>query len=335
MAKGGWIFISHSHQDVALVRKIRNHLEKLGFEPLMFYLKCLSDENEIETLIKREIDEREWFIYADSPNARESKWVKTEREHIEKTVGKKIFVINLQSNIDEQLRQIEHIARQMKVYISYSRKDVNLFHALKEKLAQKDMLVLSDEDVQIGDNWLGSISTNISSACRDGFVLLLVTESSCKSPFIVEEIKRAKEENGKIVPIYVGNGTLHPDLIALIGDVQGVHINDNPSSEEIDKIANSILKRVEYYSSDYTTSYGFRYAETVHLPPVSRIDDLTFWDCENLKCVYVPNSVVYITHSAFDDLKHVLIKCYKGSYCESYCIKHNLNYEIIPETKNK
>ena len=138
MAKGGWIFISHSHQDVALVRKIRNHLEKLGFEPLMFYLKCLSDENEIETLIKREIDEREWFIYADSPNARESKWVKTEREHIEKTVGKKIFVINLQSNIDEQLRQIEHIARQMKVFISYTRKDVNLFHALKEKLTQDD-----------------------------------------------------------------------------------------------------------------------------------------------------------------------------------------------------
>ena len=222
----------------------------------------------------------------------------------------------------------------MKVFISYTRKDVNSFHALKEKLTQKDMLVLSDEDV-IGYNWLDSISTNISSACRDGFVLLLVTESSCKSPFIVEEIKRAKEENGKIVPIYVGNGTLHPDLIALIGDVQGVHINDNPSSEEIDKIANSILKRVEYYSSDYTTSYGFRYAETVHLPPISRIDDLTFWDCENLKCVYVPNSVVYITPSAFDDLKHVLIKCYKGSYCESYCIKQNLNYEIIPETENK
>ena len=53
---------------------------------LMFYLKCLSDENEIEELIKREIDEREWFIYADSQNARASRWVQTEREYIE-TLG--------------------------------------------------------------------------------------------------------------------------------------------------------------------------------------------------------------------------------------------------------
>jgi hypothetical protein len=30
--------------DIDLVRKIRNHLESLGLEPLMFYLKCLSDE---------------------------------------------------------------------------------------------------------------------------------------------------------------------------------------------------------------------------------------------------------------------------------------------------
>ena len=73
--EGGWVFISHSHKDLGAVRKIRNHLEKLGFEPLMFYLKCLSDENEIEELIKREIDERDWFIYADSQSARASRWV--------------------------------------------------------------------------------------------------------------------------------------------------------------------------------------------------------------------------------------------------------------------
>lgn len=47
---GGWVFISHSHQDISLVRKIRNHLESLGFEPLMFFLKCLSDDDEIDFL---------------------------------------------------------------------------------------------------------------------------------------------------------------------------------------------------------------------------------------------------------------------------------------------
>ena len=330
MPNGGWVFISHSHQDIDLVRKIRNHFEKLGFEPLMFYLKCLSDENEIETLIKREIDEREWFVYADSPNARGSKWVKTEREHIEKNEGKKIFVIDLQADLEQQLQQIEHITRQMKVFISYSHSDAELYRALKNKLEEKDMLVISDEDVRLGNDWYESVEGNISNACRNGFVLLLVTAHASKSYFIVQEIKKAKEENGKIVPIYVGEGTLHPELLDLIGHVQGVRISATPSSEELDKVVNSILHRVEYYSNDFTNAYGYRGAETIHLPPVSRIDDLTFWDCENLKCVYIPNSVVYITPDAFDDHKDILIKCYAGSYCESYCRKHNLNYEIIP-----
>ena len=332
MSNGGWIFISHSHQDIDLVRRIRNHFEKLGFEPLMFYLKCLSDENEIESLIKREIDEREWFIYADSPNARESKWVKTDRDHIEKSEGKKIFVIDLQSDLELQFQQIEHIARQMKVFISCSHKDTVLCHMLKNKLEEKDMQVVTDEDLQPENNWMESVSANISNACRDGFVLLLITDHSCKSSFIVQEIKRAKEERGKIVPVYVGDGTLHPDLIDFIGNVQGVHINASPSSEEIDKVVNSILHRVEYYSNDFTNAYGYRGAETIHLPPISCIDDLTFWDCENLKCVYVPNSVVYITPNAFEYHKDILIKCYAGSYCESYCVKHNLNYEIILNT---
>lgn len=331
MANGGWVFISHSHQDIDLVRKIRNHFERLGFEPLMFYLKCLSDENEIESLIKREIDEREWFIYADSPNARRSKWVKTERDYIEQTDGKKIFVIDLQSDLALQLQQIEHITRQMKVFISYSRRDVQLYRMLRDRLAAKDMLVLADEDISLGDNWSDVTSANIASACRDGFVILLVTDSSANSSFVAEEIKKAKASNGKILPVYVGEGRLNPELLDLIGRVQGVHISEAPSIEEIDSVVKSILQRVEYYSSDFTASYGFRGAETIHLPPISCIDSLTFFNCESLKCVYVPSSVVYITPDAFDDFKGILIKCYAGSYCESYCKKYNLNYELIPK----
>ena len=331
MSKGGWVFISHSHRDIDLVRKIRNHFERLGFEPLMFYLKCLSDENEIESLIKREIDEREWFIYADSPNARRSKWVKTERDYIEQSEGKKIFVIDLNADLELQLRQIEHITRQMKVFISYSHRDVKLYRMLRDRLEAKDMLVLSDEDVSVGDNWSDITSANISNACRDGFVILLVTEGSANSRAVAEEIKRVKASKGKIVPVYVGEGRLNLELLDVVGETQGVRISASPSVDEIDSVVNSILHRVEYYSNDFTTSYGFRGAETIHLPPISCIDSLTFFGCENLKCVYVPSSVVYITPDAFDDLKGILIKCYAGSYCESYCQKYNLNYEIIPK----
>lgn len=64
----GYIFISHSHKDIEKVRQIRNDMENAGFDPLCFFLKCLTDEDEIEGLIKREIDSRELFVYIDSPN---------------------------------------------------------------------------------------------------------------------------------------------------------------------------------------------------------------------------------------------------------------------------
>lgn len=71
-----WIFLSHSNVDYDKVRKVRNMLEEQGLRPIMFFLKCLNDDDEIDDLIKREIDCRTRFILCDSPNARCSTWVK-------------------------------------------------------------------------------------------------------------------------------------------------------------------------------------------------------------------------------------------------------------------
>ena len=43
--QGAWIFVSHSHRDLEKVRQIRNELEKRGHNPLLFFLKCLEDDN--------------------------------------------------------------------------------------------------------------------------------------------------------------------------------------------------------------------------------------------------------------------------------------------------
>ena len=125
---GGWIFISHSHLDIDIVRRIRNKLEDRGFEPLMFFLKCLNDDNEIESLIKREINEREWFIYVESDNAANSRCVKSEREYIAQLSGKKVFTIDINGDITQQ---IENITRQLKVFISYARKDRTVYEIIK------------------------------------------------------------------------------------------------------------------------------------------------------------------------------------------------------------
>ena len=64
-----WVFLSHSNKDYEKVRRIRNLLEDQSFRPLMFFLCCLEDDQEIDDLIKREIDHRTRFIYGSSDNA--------------------------------------------------------------------------------------------------------------------------------------------------------------------------------------------------------------------------------------------------------------------------
>ena len=78
-----WVFLSHSNKDYEKVRQVRNLLEEQEFRPLMFFLKCLNDDDEIDDLIKREIKERTRFILCDSQNAQNSKWVQREVEFIQ------------------------------------------------------------------------------------------------------------------------------------------------------------------------------------------------------------------------------------------------------------
>ena len=79
---GFWVFVSHSTKDFEKVRLVRNALEESGFRPILLYLKCMEDEDEINELLKREIDARRRFILCDSPNAQASKFVQSEVNYI-------------------------------------------------------------------------------------------------------------------------------------------------------------------------------------------------------------------------------------------------------------
>ena len=77
------IFLSHSHKDIDKVRTIRNLLESIDYEPLLFYLKCLDDNNDrLEEFIEKEIESRNIFIYCKSSNSEKSVWVQKELEYI-------------------------------------------------------------------------------------------------------------------------------------------------------------------------------------------------------------------------------------------------------------
>ena len=83
-------FISHSHLDIEKVRIVRNVIEEIFFyEPILFFLKCISDDNELTNLIEREIDERVWFVYCQSKNAENSFYVQQERQYLDGLIAKR------------------------------------------------------------------------------------------------------------------------------------------------------------------------------------------------------------------------------------------------------
>lgn len=240
MKDGGWTFISHSHKDIDKVRIIRNELENRGFEPLIFYLKCLNDDDEIEELIKREIEERTWFIYVESENSKNSKWVQTEREYIKTLVGKKVFTIDISKDINEQLHKIAQITKQMKVFIAYSTKDILIYSEIKTKLLEKDMLVL-DENSKYANDYAIKTLNNIRTSSREGFVLLILSEDSMKSSYILNEISLTMTEGGKIIVINVGGIEINKSFNFYLVNSPVINVSKEITDSELDKIVNTIM----------------------------------------------------------------------------------------------
>ncbi len=240
MKDGGWTFISHSHKDIDKVRIIRNELENRGFEPLIFYLKCLNDDDEIEDLIKREIEERTWFIYVESENSRNSKWVQTEREYIKTLEGKKVFTIDISKDINEQLLKIEQITKQMKVYIPYSSKDIDIYNKVKCKLLEKDMLVLTNKP-NLNNEYYESAWINIFESCQDGFVLLILSENCINNKYIMSEIDLTNAMGGKIIAINIGGIQLGPLYDFMLQNSTIINVSKEITDSELDKIINTIM----------------------------------------------------------------------------------------------
>lgn len=242
-SQGGYIFISHSHADIDIVRKIRNALEEGGFDPLCFYLKCLSDDSEIEDLIKREIDAREWFIFVDSPNSRSSKWVALEREHIKNSRDKKILTVNVEDDnaVTNLLYKIIH---KLRVYVSYSRKDKDIAREIKECFIKKDYLVFIDEGIPSGEAFGDKIEESIIESSKHGCVALLITENSINSHYVREEIFMAIKHGANIVPIFVGDVVLPAGYEMIFLSRQHFFLPRNPTEKDIERVVDSISRSI-------------------------------------------------------------------------------------------
>lgn len=137
------MFLSHSNKDYEKVRQVRNMLEEQSLRPLMFFLHCLNDDDEIYSLIKREIDCRTRFILCDSDNARKSHWVQKEVEYI-KSQNRICETIDLSKSLDEIMSSLQDFINKTRIFISYNREKYKLAEMVYDRLSRLDFAVYID-----------------------------------------------------------------------------------------------------------------------------------------------------------------------------------------------
>lgn len=230
-----WVFLSHSHKDFEKVRKVRNLLEEQGLRPIMFFLKCLSDYDEIDGLVKREIDCRTRFILCDSENARKSEWVKREIDYI-KELKKPYDRIDISKPDEEILIKLREIRRKSKLFISYTRKDHELANHIYNRLSKYDYDVFIDYYNLTGNKSLTEeLHEGLKRTVENGYIIALLTENGIQSEWVNKEIELARkydESHGmsksSIIPIIIGDAVpdLYSDLNCLVFSPQTKDLPD-------------------------------------------------------------------------------------------------------------
>ena len=211
-----YFFISHSHLDIEKVRIIRNIIEETFFyEPILFFLKCLSDENEINHLLQREIAERIWFVYCKSKNAEQSKFVQNERKYIDDLMKRGTYKQLLTVELDEFeiwdercyeyiRQQIAYQIRKTKIFLSYSHRDEATAAFLRKRFTERGYSVWWDGELTLAESWQQTIRNKIKEhSYKDGLILHIVSENSWKSEVVMDEIGYALARGAMIVPIVI------------------------------------------------------------------------------------------------------------------------------------
>lgn len=196
-----WIFLSHSNKDFAKVRKIRNYLEERSCRPLMFYLKCLSNDDEINDLIKREIDCRTRFIICDSENSQASKWVQSEVKYI-KSQQRSYETIDLSKSDEDIKAQLDLIVKRTQIFLSYPIAASEIVDAVCSHVNKYDIRCVDSERVErfwTAEAKQAQVDRAIDLAKDFGFVVLFANEQSLKSERFEHEFHVAVEAGAKIL----------------------------------------------------------------------------------------------------------------------------------------
>ena len=255
--KGAWIFVSHSTKDIEEGRAVRNELERLGQYPLLFFLKCIEADEELDDLLKREIKARNFFILCDSPNAHASRWVQQEVAFIRSLAGKSYEVIDLASDWRIQLPLIERLSRKATLFLSYSADTHAEVRQLARDLRELDYRIFFDEaELAPGDDSRGRIQAVIDEALRFGLFLFFLTVSArqrrhswqyAELSYALDRSRTLLPGMPSVIPIILGDPTLPtPELPTTLEDRVWVdlrHVQPERRSDYLHEKLTAITKR--------------------------------------------------------------------------------------------
>jgi len=225
---GCWIFLTHYSEDIEKVRLVRNEFEKFGHNPLAFHLKCLRDDTEsgkreLDSLIKREIDAREWFVFCENKFLH-SDWVNMEKGYIEGQGKDFIWRINMNDDIDAILDNVRKICTDIEVFISYTSCDREKISPLVKELNDRDYSVwIASDNLKPGQNFVTEITRAISRCTYKGFFIIVISENSVKSKSVLKGLEFAESKGARIVLLILGEPEIPDDISFLITKYQQIH----------------------------------------------------------------------------------------------------------------
>jgi hypothetical protein len=194
-----WIFVSHSHLDLNAVRRVRDEFERLHANPLLFFLMSLKDDEELDSLIKREITARNIFLLCNSPSARKSQWVQKEREFVLSLRDRKIHELDMEWPWERQKRIIHETLQSATAFINYSIKDRDRVQPYIDLLADSDFAVFEPfTQAMPGDSLIDELDAAIERSVI-GYFFTFLSSNWLRSKWARTEIERylALAENAK------------------------------------------------------------------------------------------------------------------------------------------
>lgn len=285
-----WVFLSHSNKDYEKVCKIRNILEENGFRPLMFFLNCLKEDEEIDSLIKREIDCRKRFIFCESENSKKSKWVQREIEYI-KSKDRVYEIINIDADVDKITTDVLNFKCKSSICLCRIPQILEINKNLKEELKKWDFFVYTI-------SW-----DNIMDMVDKSYILIPITKSFSQTKFfanIVEFVDSLDEKTQEKIILYgisvSGYQTYHE------------YVNSRAKQYILYKTQREFFDQMDFYDP-----MNSEYASRI-------VDHLVFFDTRLKKDAYIHNRALVLFGEGerlfYDDRFDLYENMRKCAYCK-------------------